>query len=87
MWNRIKKTARRGPPMNQNQRQAWIENWTIWALQGMIGQLENILHQGRSNKVHAEDTLFSLIRIMKVTLQNIKQNQRDRKAAKSCVSS
>lgn len=80
MWNRQKKTSREGKLMNPAQRQAWIENWTIWALQGMIGVLTNIVNQARSNRVHFPQGLVMLKLDMKDIISNIKADQDLRKA-------
>lgn len=79
MWNYKRKTTRDSHSQTKTQKQAWIENWTIWALLGMIGFLNNILGQAKSNRVRPSSRLKLLIWDMTNVIKEIKEEQQDRK--------
>jgi hypothetical protein len=76
---RKNKTGQHGKLMNKKQKQAWIENWTLFVLQGTIGHIQNIQYQAIRQGVFYAGDLHRIKHACRSLISDIKEEQQLRK--------
>lgn len=83
MFKTRSKDAKVGKSMSKTQAQAWIENWTLFVLASIVGQLRNIMNQANQEGVFYPSDIRYILKDCENLIEDIKEEQGKRKVLRN----